>query len=129
MGAIQKTGLKKGQWLVLMGAGGGLGHLGVQIAKKLGYRVIAVDTGDEKKKVCLELRADTFFDFATEDVEKGVKDLTNGYGAHAVICLTGNVAAYTQALQLVMITGTIVCVGLTLEQWTVSPFQLAIRGI
>lgn len=129
MGAIKKTGLKKGQWLVLMGAGGGLGHLGTQIARKMGFKVIAVDTGDEKKKVCLELGAEKSLDFATEDVEKVVKDLTNGYGAHAVICLTGNVAAYTQALQLVRIMGTMVCVGLTLEQWTVSPFQLAIRGI
>lgn len=128
-GAINKTGLNPGQWLVIVGAGGGIGHLGIQIAKHKGYRVIAVDTGDEKRKLCMELGAELFLDFKTEDVEKGVKELTNGYGAHAVICLSGNVAAYTQALQLVRIMGTLVCVGLTLSQWTVSPFQLAIRGI
>jgi propanol-preferring alcohol dehydrogenase len=128
-GAIKKTGLKPGQWLVIIGAGGGIGHLGIQVAKHLGYRVIAVDTEDEKRKLCIELGAELFLDFKTDDVEKGVKELTNGYGAHAVICLSGNVAAYTQALQLVRIMGTLVCVGLTLSQWTVSPFQLAIRGI
>lgn len=128
-GAIKKTGLKPGQWLVIMGAGGGLGHLGIQIAKHYGYKVVAVDSGEEKRKLCLELGAEVFLDHTTQDVEREVKDLTNDYGAHAVVCLTGNVAAYTQALQLVRIMGTMVCVGLTLSQWTISPFQLALRGI
>lgn len=128
-GAIKKTGLQPGQWLVIMGAGGGLGHLGVQIAKHMGYKVVAVDSGEDKRNLCTELGAEVFLDHTAKDVEKEVKDLTNGYGAHAVICLTGNVAAYTQALPLVRIMGTLVCVGLTISPWTVSPFQLALRGI
>lgn len=128
-GAIKKTGLKKGEWIVIMGAGGGLGHLGVQIARNFGYRVVAVASGEEKRKLCLDLGAEVFLDYKTDDVEKCIKDLTNGYGAHAVVCATGTAKAYTQAVNLVRIMGTIVCVGLTLSQLSVSPFQVAIRGL
>lgn len=128
-GAIKKAGLKPGEWLVIMGAGGGLGHLGVQIARKMGFRVVAVGSGEEQRKLCTELGAESFLDYKTEDVEKGVKELTNEYGAHAVVCVTGNDAAYAQAVQLVRIMGTVVCVGLTLSPLTVSPFQVAIRGL
>lgn len=128
-GAIKKTGLKKGEWIVIMGAGGGLGHLGVQIARQLGYRVIAVTSGEKKKKLCLDLGAEVFLDYKTDDVEIHIKGLTNGYGAHAVVCATGTEKAYSQAVNLVRIMGTIVCVGLTLSQLSVSPFQVAIRGL
>lgn len=128
-GAIKKAGLKSGEWMVIMGAGGGLGHLGVQIAKVMGFRVIAIGSGEEKRRLCMELGAEAFLDYKTEDVERVVKNLTNGYGAHAVVCATGSDAAYAQALQLVRIMGTVVCVGLTLSQLTVSPFQVAIRGL
>ncbi|KAH8812274.1 Zn-dependent alcohol dehydrogenase [Xylogone sp. PMI_703] len=128
-GAIKKTGLKKGQWIVISGAGGGLGHLGVQISKKMGYRIIAIDTGKEKEKLCKELGAEVYLDYEIDDIEKSVKDLTGGYGAHAVVCTTGSDAAYVQAFQLVRILGTVVCVGLSMGKLQVSPFTVAIRGL
>ena len=128
-GAIKKAGLKPGEWMVIMGAGGGLGHLGVQIARKMALRVIAVGSGEKKRTLCTKLGAELFLDYRVDDVERVVKDLTNGYGAHAVICATGNDAAYAQALQLVRIMGTVVCVGLSQSTLTVSPLQVAIRGL
>ncbi|KAK4694768.1 hypothetical protein P7C71_g2864, partial [Lecanoromycetidae sp. Uapishka_2] len=83
-GSISRAGLKVGEWLLLPGAGGGLGHLGVQIAREMGIKVIAVDTGDKKRELCLQLGAVAFLDFKTDDVETEVKRLTGGYGAHAV---------------------------------------------
>jgi D-arabinose 1-dehydrogenase-like Zn-dependent alcohol dehydrogenase len=35
--AIKKAGLGEGEWVAFPGAGSGLGHLGVQIARKMGY--------------------------------------------------------------------------------------------
>lgn len=128
-GAIMKAGLKDGEWMAIMGAGGGLGHLGVQIARTMGFRVIAVGSGDEKRTLCMELGAEVFVDYKTEDVEKVVKNLTNGYGAHSVVCATGNDAAYVQALQLVRIMGSVICVGLSQSHLAVSPIQVAIKGL
>jgi len=111
-GAIADTNTKPGDWLALPGAGGGLGHLGLQIALRKGLKVIAIDSGAEKKAVCTELGATAFIDFKEEDVEAKVKSLTNGYGAHAVIVSVGVQAAYEQAVKLIRRKGTLVCVGL-----------------
>lgn len=128
-GAIKKAGLKPGEWVVILGAGGGLGHLGVQIARKLGYKVIAVDEGEEKGRLCRELGAEVYLDYKTDGLEGTVKVMTNGYGAHAVICTTGSDSAYDQAFKLVRILGTVVCVGLAMKHLSVSPFTVAIRGL
>lgn len=100
-----------------------MGHLGVQIATEKGLKVIAIDTGEKKRGLCLKLGATAFLDFLSDDVEAGVKKLTNGYGAHAVICTAGP-AAYTQAFKLLRHCGTLVCVGLVTENLSVSPFEM-----
>ena len=127
-GAISRAGIRQGEWLVLTGAGGGLGHLGVQIAKEKGLKTIAVDTGLRKKDLCMTLGATAFLDFQTEDIEAGVKKLTNGYGAHAVICTSG-LATYAQAIQMLRNCGTLVCVGLVTDDLPVSPFVMLNRGL
>ena len=38
------------------------------MAAKRGYKVIAIDTGDSKRKMCLDLGATVFLDFKTDDV-------------------------------------------------------------
>lgn len=58
---------KKGDTVVILGAGGGLGHLGTQIASTLGYRVIAVD-GSDKEDVCRACMEAEYIDFQKEDV-------------------------------------------------------------
>ncbi|KAL6715601.1 hypothetical protein ACLMJK_006562 [Lecanora helva] len=127
-GSIVRSGLQAGEWLVLTGAGGGLGHLGVQIAREKGLKVIAIDTGQKKKELCMRLGATAFLDFKHDNVENGVKKLTRGYGAHGVICTAG-LATYAQAPRLVRNCGTIVCVGLVTDNLPVSPFELLNRGL
>ncbi|KAF6517100.1 hypothetical protein HZS61_002661 [Fusarium oxysporum f. sp. conglutinans] len=96
--AIRKCNLQTGNWLLIPGAGGGLGHLGVQIARAQGYRVIAVDIGEDKRRICLEFGAVHFIDYLTEDVPGEVTRLTS-LGVHGVICTAGSIAAYQQAAQ------------------------------
>jgi len=127
-GAISRAGIKKGEWLVLTGAGGGLGHLGIQIAREKGLKTIAIDTGQQKRDLCMKLGANAFLDFKTDDVEGEVKKLTNGYGAHTVICTAGP-AAYAQAIRMLRNCGTLVCVGLVTENLPVSPFEMLNRAI
>ncbi|EAU38238.1 conserved hypothetical protein [Aspergillus terreus NIH2624] len=95
--SIMKTKTRPGDWIVLPGAGGGLGHMGIQIAVKKGLKVIAIDSGEKKKQLCLSLGATRFFDYKVDDIENGVKELTSGLGAHAVICTANSEPAYTQS--------------------------------
>ncbi|KAI1050288.1 hypothetical protein LB506_002045 [Fusarium annulatum] len=113
-GAVSKLKgyAEKGDWVVISGSGGGLGHLGVQIASRLnGLRVIAVDTGESRRKLSLDSGAEHFIDFATENVEAKAKEIT-GEGASAVLVVTGSQDAFIQAPNLVRNMGIIVTIGL-----------------
>jgi propanol-preferring alcohol dehydrogenase len=111
--ALQKAGLRPGQWVALSGAGGGLGSLAVQYAKTMGLHVLAIDHGS-KREFCTELGADAFIDFTKFDdaglIEESQR-LTKG-GAHAILVCNASAKAYNQALDLVRHGGTLVCVGL-----------------
>ena len=104
--------LQTGDWIAISGSGGGLGHLGVQLASRVKkYRVIAIDTGDEKRDLSLSSGAESFLDYKTEDVAKRVNELT-GEGAHATIVVPGTKEALQMAPSLVRNLGHIICVGL-----------------
>ncbi|RSL47816.1 hypothetical protein CEP54_013219 [Fusarium duplospermum] len=113
-GAVAKldASLAENDWVVISGSGGGLGHIGVQIASRLRrFRVIAVDTSKAKRELSLESGAHEFIDFAEENVEERVKELT-GEGAAAIVVVSGSEQAFTMALNLVRNMGLIVTVGL-----------------
>ncbi|KAJ5935840.1 hypothetical protein N7466_005387 [Penicillium verhagenii] len=123
--------LRAGDWIVISGSGGGLGHIGVQIAarvKKL--RVIAIDSGDSKRKLSLDSGAVAFVDFKTEDVTARVLQLT-GEGAHATIVVPGTKEAFQIAPSLVRNMATIVCVALPPNQMDIpiSATICAARGL
>lgn len=113
LAALKKSGTKPGDYLLVAGAGGGLGHLAVQYAVAQGRRVIAVDTGDDKKKLCLGYGAHAFLDFKDPGnfIDK-VKEVSGGQGPHAAIIASGSGAAYEAALDYLRPHGTLVAVGL-----------------
>jgi alcohol dehydrogenase, propanol-preferring len=83
--AVLNANIKKGQYMVVLGAGGRLGHFAVQYGLALGAKVIAVDSGDSKKVLVESYGVEAFVDFAkTKDVVSDVLVLT-GIGADAVI--------------------------------------------
>lgn len=101
------------------GAGGGLGHLALQIgAKGMGFRMIGIDAG-EKEGFAKECGAEVFFDVSkySRDAEgnkklaEDVKNATGGGGAAAVVVCTASNAAYGQGLSFLKFMGTLVCVG------------------
>lgn len=71
-----------------------------QYAKAMGFRVLAIDHGDEKKDMCLKLGAEEFVDFGNEDVVKSVQKHTGGLGAHAVILLAVSEKPFQQATEV-----------------------------
>lgn len=119
-GGLSKLGdAREGDWVVIIGAGGGLGHLGVQIASRLHrFRVIAVDTGDAKRKLSIECGAERFVDFETEDVEAVVGELT-GEGAAAALVVAGSEAAFALAPKVVRNMGVIATIGLPRNDFTI----------
>lgn len=84
----------------------------------MGYRMMGVDMGD-KETISRECGAEDFFDLSKysgdgseKELADDVKAATGGRGAAAVIVCTGHNAAYAQALSLLRIGGTVVCVGI-----------------
>lgn len=61
----------------------------------MGRRVIAIDGGEEKRKLCMELGAEAWIDYTqSNDIVGDIKKLTEGRGAHAAIVTTASVRVY-----------------------------------
>lgn len=100
---LKESGARPGQTVAIVGAGGGLGSFAQQYAKAMGLRVIAIDSGEEKRKMCLEqLGAAEFVDFAkSSDVVADVKKATeDGLGPHAVILVAVQEKPFQQAAEV-----------------------------
>ncbi|WEW60069.1 zinc-dependent alcohol dehydrogenase [Emydomyces testavorans] len=116
--ALKRSRARPGNWVVISGAGGGLGHIATQLASRgLGHRVIGIDHGS-KRDLVLKSGAEHFLDiteFPSDDHGKALSDrvaaLIGGMGAHAVIVCAASNAAYAQALKLLRVNGVMVCVG------------------
>ncbi|KAF8637831.1 hypothetical protein AX17_002461 [Amanita inopinata Kibby_2008] len=114
--ALKYSQTNPGDWIVLPGAGGGLGHLAIQYAKYMGRRVIAVDTGEEKKKLCMSLGADHWIDFKeTKDLVADIKAATDGLGAHSSVVTAASSYGYKQAVDYLRPGGSLMAVGLPAE--------------
>ncbi|RBR14411.1 hypothetical protein FVER53590_04343 [Fusarium verticillioides] len=112
--ALRKVTASPGDWVVVSGAGGGLGHLVTQIAARaFGYRVIGIDQAS-KEDVVKESGAEVFMDAATsgEELTSQIKKLTDNLGASVVIVCASSNAAYSQGLELLRPGGTLVGVGI-----------------
>jgi len=112
--SIKEAELKPGDWAVFPGAGGGVGMQGVQLAKAMGLRPVAIDTGAEKKKLCLETAgAEHFIDFKeVEDVAAEIVKICDGIGPHAVFVTA--VQAYPVSMTYLgsRVGAKVMCVGL-----------------
>ncbi|KAJ7116617.1 chaperonin 10-like protein [Mycena epipterygia] len=111
--AIKHSQTSPGDWIVLPGAGGGLGHLAIEYAKVAGLQVIAVDSGADKKKLCLELGADKWIDFKeTKNLVEEIKAMTDGLGAHSALVTAASSSGYKEAIEYLRGGGTLMAVGL-----------------
>lgn len=128
--ALKTAGLQAGQWVAISGAGGGLGSLAIQYAKAMGYRVVAIDGGDEKGDFCKSLGAETFIDFfKSKDLVKDVVAATNG-GPHGAINVSVSEKAIAQSVEYIRPTGTVVLVGLPAGAKVVAPvFESVVKSV
>ncbi len=81
---VHMAGLKDGEWVLIMGASGNLGTMGIQIAKSLGATVIAAAGSAERVRIGLEFGADHGVDYGTKDLTEEVMRITGGRGVDVV---------------------------------------------
>jgi len=79
-----KAGLTKGETVLVMGAAGGLGNAGIQVAKYRGATVIAAAGTDEGTALARELGADETINYRRENLEARVNELTGNRGVDVV---------------------------------------------
>ncbi|KAK2742336.1 alcohol dehydrogenase [Myotisia sp. PD_48] len=129
---LKESGARPGQVVAIVGAGGGLGTIAQQYAAAMGLRVIAIDGGDEKRKVCETLGAEHFIDFTkSEDVVAEVKAASpDGLGPHAVILLAVSETPFQQATAYVRSRGTVIAIGLPAHAFLKAPvFDTVVRMV
>ncbi len=86
--------MKQGDWLLIHGAGSGIGTMAIQIARAMGVR-IAVTAGSRKKlDACAELGAEVLINYREQDFASEVMDATEGRGVDLILDNMG--AAYLE---------------------------------
>lgn len=101
-----------GSWVVVSGAGGGVGAFAVAYARAMGCRVLGVDVGEAKRAFILAQGAEAYVDATGVDPQADVKRATGGAGGSTVIVAAGSSAAYDAAMGMLAPFGTLVCVGI-----------------
>jgi len=114
-----RANVKKGDFVFIHGAGGGVASASIQIAKYFGATVIATTSTEEKMKNAKELGADYMINYKEEkDYTKYIyKELTNRHGIDIVIDSVGQ-ATFPTSIQLLRPGGTIVTCGVTSGPFT-----------
>lgn len=84
-GLVRRARLRAGEWVLVTGGGGGVGSAGVQLAKALGARVIAVGRTEDKRDFALEQGADHAIGSEPEGFKERVMELTDGHGADVIL--------------------------------------------
>jgi alcohol dehydrogenase, propanol-preferring len=108
--AILVSGAKKGSWMGLVGAGGGLGHLGIQFAKAKGINVVAVDARDEGIELCKKAGAEHVLDVreGKEKVVEQAQALTGGLGMDCTINVSEHDTSAALSCAITRMHGTLV---------------------
>ncbi|HEX6523544.1 MAG TPA: alcohol dehydrogenase catalytic domain-containing protein [Streptosporangiaceae bacterium] len=118
--ALQETGARAGGLVAIQGIGG-LGHLGIQYAVKLGYRVAAIARGTDKAQLAAQLGADHYIDSTADD--PGTALLKLG-GADAIVATAASGASMSPLIPGLRPGGRMVVVGAGLDPITVSTLDL-----
>ncbi len=123
---LKETDAKPGDWVAISGIGG-LGHVAVQYAKAMGFKVVAIDHGAEKLALAKELGADLAYDYADKDMVAKVQKDTGG--VHGALVTAVSPAAFKQGIDLLRRGGTISLVGLPPGTFETPIFDVVLKRI
>ncbi|KAL0959582.1 hypothetical protein HGRIS_011292 [Hohenbuehelia grisea] len=111
--AIRTTNWSPGDICVVQGIGG-LGHLAVQFAAKLGLKVYAVSSGASKRDLALSLGAYGYIDSSAQDPVEAIQALGHG-GAKVIVCTAPYAEHISKIIPAVGPNGTVVLVSAAVD--------------
>lgn len=118
--ALRESVARPGDVVAIVGVGG-LGHLGIQYAAKMGFEVVAIARGEEKGPLAKELGAHHYIDSTASDVARELRKLGGAQVALATVTVPDAMTAPLGALKP---RGQLVVVGASPDPMQVPPFAL-----
>jgi D-arabinose 1-dehydrogenase-like Zn-dependent alcohol dehydrogenase len=118
--ALRNTDAKPGEVVAIQGIGG-LGHLGIQYAKKMGFKTVAISGTNSKEKLAKELGADVFLSASDNNV---VEELQKMGGAKIILATAPSSEAITEIFNGLGPNGSVVAVGADMQPVEIGTMQL-----
>jgi D-arabinose 1-dehydrogenase-like Zn-dependent alcohol dehydrogenase len=118
--SLRNAGARPGDLVGVLGIGG-LGHLGIQFAAKMGFRTVAIARGKDKEALARKLGAQHYIDSQTQDP---AQELTRLGGARVVLATVTSGKAMTAVLGGLGIDGKLIVLGAAHEPLEVSSLLL-----
>jgi D-arabinose 1-dehydrogenase-like Zn-dependent alcohol dehydrogenase len=117
--ALRNSGARAGDLVAVLGIGG-LGHLGIQFARQMGFRTIAIGRGADTQHLAQKLGAQQYIDGAGAPAEA----LQKLGGAHVILATAPDSKSMTALVDGLRPRGTLLVIGATMDPLTVTPIQL-----
>jgi len=123
--ALRNSPARAGDLVAVFGVGG-LGHLGVQYARRMGFEVVAIDRGGDRAELAKKLGAHHHIDSSASDVAKALQALG---GAAVVLATASGGKAVASVLGGLRRGGTVISLGATDEPIELSAFELLFKQL
>ena len=118
--ALRNSGARAGDLVAIQGIGG-LGHLGIQYARQMGFRTVAIGRGADKQPLATKLGAHEYIDTNANAPAAALKKLGGAQIALATAPDSKSISALVDGL---VANGTLLVIGAGAESLTVTPLQL-----
>jgi D-arabinose 1-dehydrogenase-like Zn-dependent alcohol dehydrogenase len=118
--SLRNSGARPGDLVAVLGVGG-LGHLGVQFAAKMGFRTVAIARGGDKERLARQLGARHYIDSQAQDP---AAELLKLGGARVVIATVTNGKAMSAVLGGLGVNGKLIVLGAAVDPMEVPPLML-----
>src|SRR6202048_2973165 len=122
--ALRNAGLRGGDLVAVQGIGG-LGHLGIQFARHMGFRTVAIGRGREKEKLAKDLGAHVYIDTAADDAAAVLQRMGGG---RAILATGTSAEAMGQLVSGLAARGKLIVVGVPQDPIQLNAFPLVFGG-
>jgi propanol-preferring alcohol dehydrogenase len=123
--ALRNSPARAGDLVAVFGVGG-LGHLGVQYARRMGFEVVAIDRGGDRAELSKKLGAHHYIDSSTTDVAKALQERG---GAQVVLATASGGKAVAAALGGLRRGGVVISLGATDDPIELSAFEMLFKQL
>jgi D-arabinose 1-dehydrogenase-like Zn-dependent alcohol dehydrogenase len=118
--ALRNSGARGGDLVAILGVGG-LGHLGIQFAAKLGFRTVAIARGTDKEQLARELGAHAYIDSTAGNPGEALQKMG---GAKVILSTISSGEANTKVIERLARRGELIVVGASPDPIEASPGTL-----